>query len=99
MRKDTYFKLLALCQLAALIQGWIVLKVYAAWVLILLYLGITGAIPFLMLNGVHGGMEGVAGVIGGILYVLINGFVYSGAVVLLLRLKGRSKRAGLSPSR
>ena len=83
--------LFGLCLLIAFVQGWIILKVYASWVLVLLYLGIIGAVPFLMLNGVHGDTEGAAGVIGGILYVLVNGAVYYGMVVLLLRLRRRTR--------
>jgi hypothetical protein len=41
--------LFAICVSAALVQGWIVLKVYAVGVWIL-YLGIVGAVPFLLLN-------------------------------------------------
>jgi hypothetical protein len=88
-------KSFALCLLAAFVQGWIVLKVYASWALVLLYLGILGAIPFMMLNGVHGDSEGAAGIIGGILYVLVSGAVYYGIVVLVLHLwrKRRTRTA------
>ena len=43
-------------------------------------------------HGVHGDAEGLAGVIGGILYVFINGLVYSAVVALVLRLKRRRNR-------
>ena len=89
MKRLGHPKLFAFCWLAALVQGWIVLKVYASWVFLLLYLGILGAIPFLLLNGVHGDSEGAAGVIGGILYVVVNGTVYYAVVVLWLRLRMR----------
>lgn len=91
MKRHGYSKLFALCLLAAFVQGWIVLKVHASWVLVLLYLGTVGMIPFMMLNGVHGDAEGAAGVIGGILFVLVNGAVYYGIVVLLLGLWRRRR--------
>ena len=50
----------ALCTLAAFVQGWVVLKFYALGVW-LLYFGIVGAIPFLLLNGVHGDAKGPGG--------------------------------------
>jgi hypothetical protein len=73
------------------VQGWIVLKFYAlgTW---LIYLGIVGAIPFLILNGVHGDAEGLAGVVGGILYVLTNGAVYYAIVALFIGLRRRRRQ-------
>jgi hypothetical protein len=70
-------------------QGWIVLNFYKAgeW---LMYFGVVGAIPFLLLNGVHGDSEGAAGIVGGILYVFTNGAVYYGIVILMFR-KNRRK--------
>ena len=69
MGKSRRAALLTICFLAALMQGWVILTFHAvgAW---LLYFGIAGAIPFPLLNGVHGDAEGVAGVVGGILDVL-----------------------------
>jgi hypothetical protein len=78
----------ALCVLAALVQGWVILKFYAVGVW-LLYVGVVGAIPFLLLNGVHGDAEGLAGVVGGMLYVLTNGAVYYAIATLVLRLRRR----------
>lgn len=87
----------ALCALAALLQGWVVLKFQALGVWIL-YLGIVGAIPFLLLNGVHGDAEGLAGIVGGILYVLTNGAVYYAVLTLLLRYRRRrQERARIVP--
>ena len=88
LKKVTTF---AICVVASVAQGWIVLKVYSvgAW---LLYFGIVGAIPFLLLNGVHGDAEGAAGVAGGILYVITNGAVYYGVIRLFLRLYQRRKQ-------
>ncbi len=83
--------LFALCVLASFLQGLIVLKVYAVGVW-LLYFGIVGAIPFMLINGVHGDSEGSAGVVGGILYVLTNGAVYYFIVRAILR--AREKRKG-----
>ena len=91
MRRSRKIALFAFCVLLAFVQGWIVLKVYASWVVVLLYLGIIGAIPFLMLNGMHGDLEGAAGVVGGLLYVLVNGAVYYAIVELLLRLWRRRR--------
>ena len=85
----------ALCTLAAFVQGWVVLKFYALGVW-LLYFGIVGAIPFLLLNGVHGDAGGLAGVVGGMLYVLTNGAVYYAIVTLLLRLRRRRRERALS---
>ena len=58
-----------------------------------MYVGIVGAIPFLLLNGVHGDAEGLAGVVGGLLYVLTNGAVYYAIVTLVLRLGQRRQHA------
>ena len=82
--------LFAVCLLAAFVQGWIVLKVHALGIW-LLWFGIVGAIPFLLINGVHGDAEGAAGIIGGILYVLTNGAVYYAIVRLILWLKEKRK--------
>jgi hypothetical protein len=73
----------------------VVLKFYALGVW-LLYFGIVGAIPFLLLNGVHGDAGGRAGVVGGMLYVLTNGAVYYAIVTLLLRLRRRRRERALS---
>jgi hypothetical protein len=72
--------------LAATIQGWIVLKVDAPWVAFLAYVGAAGAFPFLALNGGRGDVvEGLSGVIGGLLYIVINGLVYWTAALCLKR--------------
>ena len=74
-----------------------VLKFYAVGVW-LLYFGIVGAIPFLLLNGVHGDAEGLAGIVGGILYVLTNGAVYYAILTLWLRRRRqRQERASIVP--
>jgi len=92
MSKSPRVALFAVCLLAAFLQGWIILKVYAIWVVWLLYLGIAGAIPFLILNGPHGDAEGLPGIAGGILYVLTNGAVYYWIVSLVLRLRRRRQQ-------
>jgi len=74
MSRSRRVTLFVICLLAAITQGWIVLKFYAIGVW-LLYIGIVGAIPFILLNGVHGDSEGLPGIVGGILYVLTNGAV------------------------
>jgi hypothetical protein len=95
MKKSTKIALFAVCVFSSFLQGWITLKVYAVGVW-LLYFGIVGAIPFLLLNGVHGDAEGAAGVVGGILYVLTNGAVYYWIVSLFLKLwRWRQERACL----
>lgn len=78
--------LFSFCILAAFIQGWIVLKSDSFGMLVLPF-GILGAIPFMMLNGVHGDAEGASGVVGGILYVFTNGAVYFGITAYFLRLR------------
>jgi hypothetical protein len=66
--------LFAGCLVAACLQGWIVLRVYAlVWLAVF---GIPGSILFVLINGPHGDTEGLPGVIGGILYVLANGAFY-----------------------
>jgi hypothetical protein len=87
--------LFAICVLAAFVQGWIVLKVHAVGIW-LLYFGIVGAAPFLVLNGVHGDAEGLPGIVGGVPYVLTNGVVYYWIVTLILRLKSRRQRRSRS---
>ena len=92
MKRSRKLTLFTVCVIASFVQGWIVLKVYSVGVW-LLFLGIVGSIPFLLLNGVHGDAEGIAGVVGGILYVLTNAATYYGLIVLFLRLKRRRQRA------
>jgi len=97
-RSSRQIGLFTLCVFAAFVQGWIILKSYAFGIW-LLYVGIVGAIPFLILNGVHGDAEGLPGVVGGILYVFTNGAVYYAIVLLLLRLsRGRGERTRSNPS-
>jgi hypothetical protein len=90
MSRSRRVALFTVCLLATLVQGWIVLRVYSvgAW---LLYFGVVGAIPFLLLNGVHGDAEGLPGIVGGVLYVLTNGAVYYLIVTLILKLRRRRK--------
>ena len=58
---------------------------------VLFFIGQVGVIPFLMVNGVHGDIEGAAGVVGGASFVLVNAAVYYGIVVGILRLRRRFK--------
>ena len=67
--------LIPLCVVAAILVGWIGLKWYPFGIYVL-YLGLPGAIPFLLVNGVHGGEGGVREVIAGTLFVLVNAWVY-----------------------
>jgi hypothetical protein len=87
--------LFTICLSAAFAQGWIVLTFHSAGVW-LLYLGVVGAIPFLLLNGVHGDAEGLMGIVGGILYVLTNGAIYYLIVNLILKLRRRRQRRSRS---
>jgi len=75
VKRSGKIKLFVICALVAFVQGWIALKVYSIgfWVLVPAFIG---AIPFLLLNGVHGDSEGAAGVVGGILFVVTNALVY-----------------------
>jgi len=75
-------RLALICVAISFAQGWAILKgpshnwfVYAC-----LYIGTIGEIPFLLLNGVHGDSQGVAGVMGGALFVIVNASVYYGVV-------------------
>jgi hypothetical protein len=95
MSKSRRVALFTVCLLLAFVQGWIVLKVYAVGVW-LLYFGIVGAIPFLLLNGVHGDAEGLPGIFGGILYVVTNGAVYYLIVALILKLRKRRQERNRS---
>ena len=92
MSRSHKLTVFAFCVLVAVVQGWIVLKFHSIWGLGLLYLGVVGAIPFLMLNGVHGDVGGATGVIGGILFVLTNGAVYYGCIALFRKLRRRRRR-------
>jgi hypothetical protein len=87
--------LFTICLSAAFAQGWIVLTFHSAGVW-LLYFGVVGAIPFLLLNGVHGDAEGLMGIVGGILYVLTNGAIYYLIVNLILKLRRRRQRRSRS---
>ena len=75
---------------AAFLQGWIILKsvTFGSWFLRTTF---VGAIPFLMLNGVHGDSEGASGFVGGVLFLLVNAAVYYGIAVLVLKLIRRRK--------
>jgi len=90
MTYSAKWRLTAICVVAAFVQGWIVLKSFTFSTLFL-FTTLPGAIPFLMLNGLHGDTEGAAGVIGGVLFVLVNAAVYYGITVLILKLIGRRK--------
>jgi hypothetical protein len=76
----------SICVAIAFVQGWIILKM-APGLLVntCLYLGIVGAIPFLLLNGVHGDAEGPAGLVGGALFVIVNASVYYGIIILIAK--------------
>jgi hypothetical protein len=53
-------------------------------------LGIIGAIPFILINGVHGDMEGAPGIVGGTLFILVNAATYYAiASFILKRIKPR----------
>ena len=84
--------LCALGMVLAVVEGWATLKVDHLWFPIL-FLGLPGSIPFLLLNGVHGDAEGAAGIVGGILYVLINGVIYWGILHLAIHLWIKRKAA------
>ena len=71
------------------------MKVYAVGIWII-WFGIVGAVPFMLLNGVHGDMKGWPGIVGGVLYVLTNGAVYYGVVMLIIR--RRAARRGTPSS-
>ena len=75
MKRFGKVTLYAICVCVAFVQGWIVLKVHtiAFWILVP---ELIGAIPFMMINGVHGDTGGAAGVVGGTLFVATSGFVY-----------------------
>lgn len=84
MNRSRKIILLAICAGIAFVQGWIALKAPSGgfWIVVP---GVIGAIPFLFLNGVHGDSEGVAGVVGGILFVVTNAFVYYCVVRLIAK--------------
>jgi hypothetical protein len=92
MRNSERLGLAAICVAIAFAAGWIGLKWYpfGIW---FIYLGIAGAIPFLLLNGVHGDTEGVAGVVGGVLFVLVNAAVYYGIVIFVVKRIRKRKKA------
>jgi hypothetical protein len=85
MNRSRKIRLFAICACVAFVQGWIALKVYSVgfWILVP---GLIGAVPFLLLNGVHGDIGGAAGVVGGILFVITNGFVYYCAARLFAKI-------------
>jgi hypothetical protein len=92
MKSSEKLRLAAICLAIAFAVGWIAIKstTFGLWAM---YLGIVGVIPFLLLNGVHGDMEGAPGVVGGFLFVLVNAAVYYGISVLILKLIRRRKRS------
>jgi|ERR1700677_1434763 hypothetical protein len=95
MTRSRRIWLFALCVAGSFLQGLIALKVYAVGIWII-WFGIVGAVPFMLLNGVHGDMKGWPGIVGGVLYVLTNGAVYYGVVMLIIR--RRAARRGTPSS-
>jgi len=99
MKNSAKWRLAAICVAAAFVQGWILLKVMPPnlFVYIMLYVGLFGEIPFLLLNGVHGDSEGAAGFLGGVLFVIVNASVYYGIARLIFNfIRKRSLAKGNS---
>jgi hypothetical protein len=100
MNKSERIRLGTICIFTAFVLGLVSLKVYPlpAW---FLNLGIVGSIPFLLLNGFHGDFEGAPAFFGSVLYVLVNGGIYYGVTVFILkrirrRRNSRAQAAGKS---
>ena len=92
--------LAVICVAMAVAVGWIPLHFHGRFAICLVYLGVIGAIPFMLLNGVHGDMEGLPGFAGGVLFVLVNAAVYYGILSFLVkRLRSRKQKTDSTHSR
>jgi hypothetical protein len=92
-------RLALICLAVAIAVGWIPLHLYNSLGLCRLFLGIIGAIPFMLLNGVHGDMKGIRGIVGGVLFILVNAAVYyaiSSYSLKRIRLRKRKKASSTS---
>ena len=84
------------CLVAALMIGWLPLAFHSSSLFYVLMLGVIGAIPFLLINGVHGDMEGIRGIVGCVLFVVINAGIYyeiSSFVLKRIRVRKQKKDA------
>ncbi len=77
-----------------LAAGWAGLKGTS---LTLFYVGIVGAIPMILIEGVHGGGTHVENIIGGVVFVFVNVMFYYFVLKWILALIFRM--AGNRPSR
>jgi len=93
-------RLALICVAVAVAVGWIPFHLHNSLGLCLGLLGIVGAIPFMLLNGVHGDMEGVRGIVGSVLFVFVNAAVYyTISSYFLKRIKIRKqKKSSASPA-
>ena len=62
-----------LAVMLTLASGWAALKDTS---IVLVYIGIVGAIPMLLIEGVHGGGTHAENMIGGLVFVLVNVMFY-----------------------
>lgn len=56
-----------------LAAGWAGLKHTS---IVLFYMGIVGVIPMILIEGVHGGGTHTENVVGGVIFVVVNGLFY-----------------------
>jgi Na+-translocating ferredoxin:NAD+ oxidoreductase RnfA subunit len=73
--------------------GWLPFAFHSLNLVYVLMLGMIGAIPFMLINGVHGDMEGIRGIVGCVLFVVTNAAVYYGISSFILKqIRVRKKR-------
>jgi hypothetical protein len=73
------------CLVAAFMIGWLPFAFHTRSLVYVLMLGVIGAIPFMLINGVHGDMEGIRGIVGCVLFVVINAGAYYGISSFILK--------------
>jgi hypothetical protein len=85
-----------LALLVMLVAGWSGLK---AICLPLFYLGFVGAIPMMLIEGVHGGGTRAEDIIGGVVFVSVNVIFYYFVFHWILARVFRMRREALGASR
>jgi hypothetical protein len=87
-------RLLAIaCLVAAFMIGWLPFAFRSSNLFYVLMLGAIGTFPFLLINGVHGDMEGIRGFVGCVLFVVINAGIYYGiSSFILKRIRARKQK-------